>query len=116
MAWLSISEHAASNKVASMLFAAALIITGSLFCLFVLGWLIPRMGLGISFGCLYVASFAMQLLTSWVPAPGLARQGSLTFAAYSMAVLCAPLTLVIIIAAHITTVARPSICCVLATC
>lgn len=64
----SFSENVARDRSSLLFFGIYLTITTVLFYAFLLFWLGPNLGVGLSFYVLAWTAFFLQLLLSWVPA------------------------------------------------
>jgi hypothetical protein len=107
----TISRHAASTKHASLLFAAVLISCGFLFYIWLLKWFIPHLGLGLAFLIALTMAMLGQLVTALAPDIEGLRRTIHHYAAYTMAILFMPLTALIFMAPHTSTLARILVGC-----
>lgn len=102
----TISKHAASNKTASYIFAAILIGFGLVFYYWLNRWFVPHLGLDAYFQAILALTIACQILVGLAPdTDGWSRKVH-RWAAYTMAVLYLPLSLMIIDSDQLTTLAR----------
>ncbi len=92
----TISKHAASDKEASWFFAVILIILGAAFYYWLMVWFVPHLSLGIVFQVILTITIACQFIAAIAPDVkdwrGVIHRG----AAWLMAVLYVPLSLLII--------------------
>jgi hypothetical protein len=101
---MSISQHAASSKRSSLIFAAVLSGAGVLFYYWLMAWFVPELGLGKLFVVLLTFAFIGQFVAGLVPdalsdVSGVKRRVH-RVAAYGMAYLFVPLSLLILMAPH----------------
>lgn len=103
---LTISGHAASHPVASLLFSFVVAGLGAVFYIWAMVWLVPHLQLGVLFKVLVSLTLVMQLITGLVPATA-GWKGSVHYAAaYGLAISLLPLPLSIIASPVLTDVAK----------
>ncbi len=64
---MSLSLHAAAHRQAYLLFATVLSITGVLFYLFQIKWLVPEFHLSLAYKIFATLGLMLQLLAAWFP-------------------------------------------------
>jgi len=94
---MSISQHAASAQGAQWLFAGTLIIGGSVFYYWLLGWFTPRLHLTTLFVVLLSITIFAQVITAIIPDTDKWKRMVHRVAAYGMAVLYFPLAILILL-------------------
>jgi hypothetical protein len=93
---MSISEHAASAKSAIKLFAVMLVVGGTACYYWLVAWFVPHVNLGVEFVALLTLTFAAQIITGLIPDSDRWKRKVHRIAAYSMAILYVPLSLLIV--------------------
>jgi hypothetical protein len=102
----TISKHAASDKKALRVFAGILIGLGSAFYYWLLVWFIPELHLGRLFQCVLAATIICQIITALAPDTIGWRKKIHYIAAYTMAALYLPLSLLILSSSEVSMLAR----------
>jgi hypothetical protein len=102
----TISRHAASTKQASLLFVVVLVGCGLLFYVWLMQWFVPHLHLGLWFEVILTLTVISQIITALAPDIDGLRRTIHHYAAYTMAILYMPLTVLIFMAPHISGVAR----------
>jgi hypothetical protein len=110
----TISKHAAGNKGASRIFAIIIIGFGLIFYYWLKNWFVPHLGLNAYFKAILAFTIMCQILVGLAPDTTGWNRKIHRWAAYTMAVLYLPLSILIIDSSHLTTVAR-TICILLAS-
>jgi hypothetical protein len=103
---MSISQHAATSRQASVLFAVVMSGGGLLFYYWTLKWLVPRLDLGLWFSFLITLAFIGQFVAGLVADVVGHRRRIHRIAAYAMAYLFLPLSVLLINASNISGPAR----------
>ncbi|MGC1176882.1 MAG: hypothetical protein WA843_02330 [Candidatus Saccharimonadales bacterium] len=103
---MSLSQHAASATKASKFFAAILVVGGSAFYIWLLTWLKPHLGLPNIFTALLTVTFILQVITAIIPDTEAWKRTAHRSAAYIMATLYFPLSLLIISAQATSSLAK----------
>jgi hypothetical protein len=93
----TISKHAASNKSASNLFAAILILLGAVFYYWLMVWFAPHLELTLAFQLILTVAIACQFIAALAPDVDGWRGVVHRWSAWLMAVLYLPLSILIII-------------------
>jgi len=107
----TISRHAAANKTASRIFAAILIGFGLIFYYWLDRWLVPHLKLNVYFQGILALTIVCQVLVGLAPDTTGRSRKIHRFAAYTMAVLYLPLSILIIESEQLSGLAR--IICIL---
>lgn len=102
----TISRHAASAKHASWLFALVLVGLGGLFYYWLVAWFIPALQLPMLFTVLLTVAIICQMVTGLVSDSSGWRKKVHRWAAFSMAVLYVPLSVLIIISPSLSLIAQ----------
>lgn len=98
----TISKHAASNRAASRLFAAILILVGAAFYWWLIKWFVPHLELTFVFQLILTITILCQFIAALVPDVD-GRQGVVhRWSAWLMAILYLPLSVFIITSPQIT--------------
>jgi hypothetical protein len=103
---MSISQHAASARNAHWVFAMTLIVGGGIFYYWLVVWFTPKLGLPLTFVALLTLAVAAQMIAGAVPDTVNWKRRVHRITSYAMAVLFVPLTVYILFAPHISTMAR----------
>lgn len=109
----TISKHAASNKTASRIFAGILIGFGLIFYYWLNFWFTPHLKLNVYFQSILTLTIMCQILVGLAPDTSGWSRKIHRLAAYTMAVLYLPLSVLIINSDQLTLLAR-TICILLA--
>jgi len=109
----TISRHAASNKTASRLFASILIGFGLIFYYWLERWFVPHLKLNAYFQGILAFTIVCQILVGLAPDTSGWSKKIHSWAAYTMAVLYLPLSVLILTSSPLATLAR--IVCILLT-
>lgn len=102
----TISMHAASDKVAARIFASILIGFGLVFCYWLVRWFAPHLGLNAYFQTILAFTIVCQIVVGLAPDTTGWSRTIHRWAAYTMAVLYLPLSMLIIASDQLTTLAR----------
>ncbi len=102
----TISRHAASNKTASRIFAAILIGFGLIFYYWLNRWFVPHLQLSVYFRGLLACTIVCQILVGLAPDTNGWSRTIHRWAAYTMAVLYLPLSVLILSSHKLTHLAR----------
>ncbi len=102
----TISRHAASNKTAARLFAVILVGFGLVFYAWLIGWFAPHLQLNVYFQITLGLTIVCQILTGLIPDTTGSSQTIHRWAAYCMALLYLPLSVMIIVSHHLANRAR----------
>lgn len=108
----TISMHAASNKAASRIFASILIGFGLIFYYWLIRWFVPHLELNVYFQSILAFTIVCQILVGLAPDTNGWSRKIHHWAAYAMAVLYLPLSILIIDSDQVTALAR-TICILL---
>lgn len=103
---VTISHHGASTKKAYLLFVVILIGLGAPFCVWVMNFLVPMMHHQAIFVAVLAATFICQFITALAPDIQGWKSNLHRLAAYAMAALYVPLTLLILLTANLPIVAH----------
>lgn len=93
---MSISQHAASTKDASKLFAMILVVGGGTSYIWLIAYFVPLLDLPILFTALLTATFILQIIVALVPDSDSWKRIIHRSAAYPMTALYFPLSYLII--------------------
>lgn len=94
----TISEHIASTRLGYLLGVAALAVIGALFYLWILGYLVPKLELGVTFIALLTVAVMLQIVAGLVPDDARTWRSKLhRMVAYGEAALFVPLSVLLTI-------------------
>lgn len=110
----TISKHAASNRAASRLFAAILILVGAAFYWWLIEWFVPHLELTFIFEIILTITILCQFITALAPDVYGWRGVTHRWSAWLMAILYLPLSVLIIISPQMTLILQ-IICSLLVT-
>jgi hypothetical protein len=105
----TISKHAASNRAASRLFAAILILVGAAFYWWLIKWLTPHLELTFMFQVILTITIFCQFIAALAPDIDGWRGVTHRWSAWLMAILYLPLSVLIITSPQMTV--TPQIIC-----
>lgn len=97
----TISRHAASNRTASRLFAVVLILIGAAFYYWLIEWFSPHLQLSMLFEVILTITILCQFVAALAPDVDGWRGVVHRWSAYLMAVLYAPLSVLIIASSQV---------------
>jgi hypothetical protein len=98
----TISKHAASDRTASQFFAVLSILLGLAFYYWLIEWLVPHLELTFIFTAILTITILCQLIAALAPDTSGWRKTIHRWAAYTMAILYLPLSILIIISPQLT--------------
>lgn len=102
----TISMHAASNKSASRLFAVVLIVLGLAFYSWLIEWFMPHLRLTFMFQAILSVAILCQCIAAIIPDASGGQRTVHRWAAYVMAILYLPLSVLVVISPRLTLLAQ----------